>query len=177
MSQSGLSPTWDATGLLGLSCTFLRFPQAVETRRSAAQHAHLSVFPWEMHFVVQSLSHVWLFATPWTIACPVDYSMPGFLVLHSLPEFAQTHVVESVMPSNHVTFCHPLLLLPSVFPSIRVFSSEYALCIKWPKYWSFSFSISPSNEMCLFNLLCGQREKGEGFSAQFPSWAGFLSVG
>ena len=114
-------------------------------------------------------------ATPWTIACPVDYSMPGFLVLHGLPEFAQTHVVESVMPSNHVTFCHPLLLLPSVFPSIRVFSSESARCIKWPKYWSFSFSISPSNEMCLFNLLCGQREKGEGFSAQFPSWAGFLS--
>ena len=71
--------------------------------------------------------------------------MAGFPVFHHLPEFAQTYVLESVMPSSHIP-CHPLLLLPSVFPSIRVFSKESALHIRWPKYCSFSFSISPSNE-------------------------------
>ena len=75
----------------------------------------------------------------------MDCSTPGFLVLHHLPELAQTHV-ESVMPSKHLVLCCPLLLLPSIFPSIRVFSNESALCIRWPQYWSFSFSISPSNE-------------------------------
>ena len=72
--------------------------------------------------------------------------MPGFPVLHHLPEFAQLMSIESVMPSNHLIPCHPLLLLASVFPSIRVFSSESALHIKWPKYWSFSFSMNPSSE-------------------------------
>ena len=72
-------------------------------------------------------------------------STPGFPVLHHLPEFAQTHVHWVFMPSNHLVLC-PLLLLPSIFPSIRVFSSESALHIRWPKYWSFSFSISPPNE-------------------------------
>ena len=67
-------------------------------------------------------------------------------VHHQLPEFTQTHVIELVMPSNRLILCHPLLLLPSVFPSIRVFSNESVLCITWPKYWSFSFSINPSNE-------------------------------
>ena len=62
------------------------------------------------------------------------------------PELAQTHVFESVMPSNHLILCRPLLFLPSIFPSIRVFPNESALCIRWPKYWSFSFSISSSNE-------------------------------
>ena len=62
------------------------------------------------------------------------------------PEFTQTHVTESVMPSNHLILCCPLLLLPSIFPSIRVFSNELAICIRWPKYWSFSISVSPSNE-------------------------------
>ena len=72
----------------------------------------------------------------------MDCSMPGFSVLH-LPEFAQIHVHRV---SDHLILCHPLLLLPSVFPSISVFSSESALRIRWPKYWSFSFNISPSNE-------------------------------
>ena len=77
----------------------------------------------------------------------MDCRTPGFPVLHHLPEFAQTHVIESVMPSNHLFLHHPRLLLPSIFPNIRVFSTESALlCIRWPKYWSFSFSISPSNE-------------------------------
>ena len=77
---------------------------------------------------------------------PMDCSMPGFPIHHQLPELAQTHAIESVMPSNHLILCCPLLLLPPIFPSIRVFSNESTLRIRWPKYWSFSFSISPSNE-------------------------------
>ena len=77
----------------------------------------------------------------------MDCSTPGFPVLHHLPELAQTLVsIELVVPSNHLILYHPLLLLPSVLPSIRVFSSESALLIRWPKYWSLSFTISPSNE-------------------------------
>ena len=91
-------------------------------------------------FVVQSLTHVQLFSTPWTAALQASLS---FSISLSLLELKST---ESVMPSNHFILCHPLLLLPSIFPSIRVFSSESILCIGWPKCWSFSFSISPSNE-------------------------------
>ena len=76
----------------------------------------------------------------------MNHSMPGFPVHHQLPESTQTHVLESVMPSNYLILCCPLLLLPSVFPSIMVFSNESTLRIRWPKFWSFSFSISPSNE-------------------------------
>ena len=81
-----------------------------------------------------------------TLCNSMDCSMPGFPIHHQLPELAQTHLIESVMPSNHLILCRPLLLLPSIFSSIRVFSNESALHIRWPKYWSFSFSISPSNE-------------------------------
>ena len=77
---------------------------------------------------------------------PHDCSTPGFPVIHCLPEFAQAHVHWTMMPSIHLILCCPLLLLPSIFPSIRVFSNESVLCIRWPKYWSFSFSISLSNE-------------------------------
>ena len=91
---------------------------------------------------VQSLSRVWLFATPWTAAHQASLSITNSRSLLKLMS------IESVMPSNHLILCHPLLLLlpPSIFPSIRVFSNESALPIRWPKYWSFSFSISPSNE-------------------------------
>ena len=75
----------------------------------------------------------------------MDCSAARFPVLHHLEEIAEAHVIESVMPSNHLILCH-LLLLPSIFPSIRGFSNESVLHIRWPKYWSFSFSISPSNE-------------------------------
>ena len=89
---------------------------------------------------VQSLSRVQLFVTPWTAACQASLSITNSQSLLKLMS------IELVMPSNHLILCHPLLLLPSIFPSIRVFSSESVLHIKWPKYWSFSFSISPSNE-------------------------------
>ena len=88
---------------------------------------------------IQSLSRVLLFMTPWTAACQASLSITNS---RGLPKLMS---IESVMPSNHLIFCHPLLLLPSIFPSIRVFSNESALCIRWPKYWNFSFSISPSN--------------------------------
>ena len=89
---------------------------------------------------VQSLSRVQLFMTPWTTAHQASLSITNSW---SLPKIMS---IESVMPSNHLILYRHLLLLPSIFPSISVFSKESALCIRWPKYWSFSFSISPSNE-------------------------------
>ena len=90
--------------------------------------------------LVQLLSRVWLFVTPWTAAPQASLSITNSQSLLKLMS------IESVMPSNHLILYHPLLLLPSIFPSIRVFSNESVLCIRWPKYWSFSFIISPSNE-------------------------------
>ena len=89
---------------------------------------------------VQSLSYVGLFATPWTAAHQASLSITNSWSLLKLMS------IESVMPSNHLILCRPLLLPPSIFPRIRVFSNESALRIRWSKYWSFSFSISPSNE-------------------------------
>ena len=94
---------------------------------------NLSIY--QVHF-----SRVWLFATPWTTAHQASLSITNS---RSLPKLMS---IESVMPSNHLILCRPLLLLPLIFPSITVFSNESALCIRWPKYWSFSFNISPSNE-------------------------------
>ena len=95
---------------------------------------------WSVIVVVWSVSCVWLFAAPWTAALQASLS---FIISLSLLKFMS---IESVMPSSHLILCHPLLLLPSVFTSIRVFSSESALHIRWPEYWSFSFRTSPSNE-------------------------------
>ena len=81
-----------------------------------------------------------------TLCDPMNRSTPGLPVHHQLPEFTKPMSIESMMPSNHLILCRSLLLLPSIFPSIRVFSNESALRIRWPKYWSFSFNISPSNE-------------------------------
>ena len=90
--------------------------------------------------VFQSLSLVQLFVSPWIAACQASLSFTISWILLKLMS------IESVMLSNHLLFCHPLLLLSSIFPNLRVFSSESVLHIRWPKYWSFSFSISPSNE-------------------------------
>ena len=89
---------------------------------------------------VQSLNRVWLFETPWTAACQASLSIT---ISRSLLKLMS---IKLVMPSNHLILCRPLLLLPSIFPSIRVFSNESALCIRWSRYWSFSINISPSNE-------------------------------
>ena len=98
------------------------------------------MYYWLLYLVisVQSLSHVQLFATPWTAALQASLSITNSRSLLKLMSF------ESVMPSNHLILCGPLLLLPSVFPSIRVLSSESVLCVRWPKYWNFG--ISPSSE-------------------------------
>ena len=89
---------------------------------------------------VQSPSHVQLFATPWTAALQASLFITNS---QSLPKLRS---IKSVMPSNHLILCHPLLLPPSIFPSIRIFPNQSTLQIRWPKYWSFSFNISPSNE-------------------------------
>ena len=89
---------------------------------------------------VQSLSHVWLFATPWIAARQASLSITNSQSLSKLMS------IKSVMPSSHLILCRPLLLLPPILPSIRVFSNESTLHMRWPKYWHFSFSISPSNE-------------------------------
>ena len=124
-----------------------------------------------------------------TLCDPLDCSMTGFSVPHWLPEFAQIMSIESVTPSNHLILCHPLLFLPSIFPSIRVFSNELALCIRWSKYWNFNFSISLSNEFSglisfridWFDLLAVQGlsrvlsnttvQKHQFFAAQPSSWS------
>ena len=97
--------------------------------------------------IVQSPRCVHLFETPWTAAHQAFLSLT---ISQSLPKFMP---IAQVMPSSHLILCHPLLLLPSIFPSIRVFSIELAFCIRLPKYWSFSFSITPSNEysLCCFS--------------------------
>ena len=135
-----------------------------------------------MIIVVQSLSHLQLFAATWTAACQASLSIAISWSLLKLMS------IESVMPSNHLILCHPLLL-PSVFPSIEVFSNESALCIKRPKDWRFSFRISPSNEyselisfrICWFDLLTIQRtlkillkyqiQKCQFFSTQPSLWS------
>ena len=113
-------------------------------RKSNISQGHKTSAQWDRNLnfvaVVQSLSRIQLFVTPWTAARQASLS---FTISWSLLRLMS---IESVMPSNHLILCHPLLLLLSVFPSIRVFSNELTLYIKWPKYWSFSFSNSPSNE-------------------------------
>ena len=90
---------------------------------------------------ISSVAH--LCPTPYN---PMNHSTPGLPVHHQLPDLLKLMSIESMMPSNHLILCCPLLLLPLIFPSIGVFSNKSALCIRWPKYWSFSFNISPSNE-------------------------------
>ena len=119
----------------------------------------IKTLEWFIVVIVHSLSHVQLFVIPWTAA---HQASPSFTISRSLLKLMS---MESVMPSNHLILCRPLLLLPSIFPRIKVFSNESALCISWLKYWSFIFSISPSNEysglisfrMDWFDLLAIQR--------------------
>ena len=122
--------------------------------------------------LVQSLSHVRLFATPWTAARQAYLSITNSL---SLPKLMS---IESVMPSNHLILCRPLLLLPSIVPNIRAFSNKSALCIRWPKYWSFGFNIRASNEhsglisfkMAWLDLLAGQGTLVKRISCFLSHW-------
>ena len=134
-----LLPSW---GFLTYTWDWIRFPSNLRIVLSLTGEVKL------IH-AVQLLSRVWLFATPWTAACQASLS---FTISWSLLGFMS---IESVMLSNHLIVCLPLLLLPSFFPGIKAFSNELALRIRWPKYWSFSFSISPSNEysgLIYFNI-------------------------
>ena len=111
-------------------------------RKSNISQGHKTSAQWDrnLSFVVQSLSRVQLFVTPWTAARQASLSFTiSWSLLRLMP-------IESVMPSKHLILCHPLLLLLSIFPSMRVVSNELTLYIRWPKYWSFSFSNSPSNK-------------------------------
>ena len=102
----------------------------------------------------------------------MDCSTLGFPVHHQLPELAQLMSIDLVMPSNHLIFYCPRFLMTSIFPSIRVFSNESVLCIRWPKYWSLTFSISPSNEysgLISFRIDCSPRDSQESSTPQFKS--------
>ena len=109
-------------------------------------HGFLVELPALCWLMFSLLSHVQLFVTPWSVAHQASLS---FTISRSLFKLIS---IKSVMPSNHLILCCPLFLLPSIFPSIRVFSNESAVCIRWPKYWSFNFSISPSNIQDWFPL-------------------------
>ena len=118
---------------------FLKAESALENMQNNEEKTR--IYPFSTQFSsVQSLSHVQLFATPWIAACQASLSITNSW---SSPKLMS---IESVMPSSHLILCHPLLLLPPIPPSIRVFSNELTLRMRWPKYWSFSFSISPSKE-------------------------------
>ena len=125
----------------------------------------------QFNIVVHSLSCVWLFAVPWTAAHQASLSIiNSWSLLKLMP-------TESMMPSNHLILCCPLLLLPSIFPSIKIFSNESILQIRWPKYWSFSFSICPSNEYSglisiridWFDFLAVQRTQESSPTPEFKS--------
>ena len=129
---------WD-----GMSCRYVLSPIDLMCHKSALFPYCFSVgmiCPLMQFSSAQSLSHVWFFVTLWNGTHQASLSVTNSQSLLKLMS------IELVMPSNHLILCHPLFLLPSIFPSIRVFSNESDLCIRWPLYWSFSFNICPSNE-------------------------------
>ena len=145
---SSLTRDWTHTPFIRRQSPFPRL-----SRKSQMDPSFLNLHSWLISLLVlltlcyktrfssaQSVSCVWLFATPWTAARQASLFITNSRSLLKLMS------IKSVMPSNHLILCRPLLLPPPVFPSIRVFSNESVLCIRWPKYWSFSFTISPSNE-------------------------------
>ena len=140
MSNSVRPQRWQPTRLPRSRGPHKALPGGKKTVMTSHHIQNKSQYPYNGFSSVQSLSHIRLFATPWTAAHQASLSITNFWSLLILMS------VSSVMPSNHLTVCCRLLLLPSIFPSTRVFSSESVLSIRWPKYWSFSFNISPSNE-------------------------------
>ena len=139
MSSSHISPSHIMDTL---DISYRTFPQKTLCM-CVCLYVHVCTHTYVKYFIqgsVQSLSRVQLFATPWSAACRASLDITNS---RSLPKLIS---IELVMPSNHLILCRPLLLLPSIFSSIRVFSNESGLRMRWPKYWSFSFNISPSNE-------------------------------
>ena len=134
-SHSLLGGIFPTQGSNPVSCTGGRFLTIIWTTRKARVHMYVLMF-----VVLQSLSHVWLFVTPWTAVCQ------AFLFLTISQSLLKLLSIKLVMSSNHLILCYPLLLRFSIFPSIKVFFRDPAFPIRWPKYWSFSFSISPSSE-------------------------------
>ena len=144
-NSSIISKELSQTGVREPGCpTFIRLVTSEESARGKYPSSQSGFSAQAISSVqfrsVQLLNRVWLFVTPWTAACQTSLSITNSQSLFKLMS------IELVMPSNHLILCHPLLLLPSIFPSIRVFSNKSALRIRWPKYWSFSFNISPSSE-------------------------------
>ena len=139
MSSKFWNPPKNTEGKFLLATEFSILPHPMETTTTNPRLSYFGIYSYYSE-LIQSLSCVQLFVTPWTPAHQASLSITSS---QSLSKLIST---ESVMPCNHLILCYPLLLLPSIFSSIRVFSNESALCIRWPKYQSFSFSISPSNE-------------------------------
>ena len=139
-----------------LLCVFLSLlsliwmvPKPVHFPSVTISHLPFLSSPNHLYFTSYSVQFSSITQSCLTLCHPMDYSTPGFPVHHQLPELTQTHIHWVGDAIQHLILCHPFLLLPSIFPSIRVFSSESVLQMRWPKYWSFSFSVSPSNEYSL----------------------------
>ena len=138
---NGIHPTIRRNKILTHATTWMNLEDIMLSKISQTQKANIGwSLLYQVFSSVQLLSRVWLFETTWTAAHQASRSITNFQSLLKLMS------IESVMPSSHLLLCCPLLLLPSVFPSIKVFSNESVLRIRWPKYWSFSFSISYSKE-------------------------------
>ena len=144
-----------------------KVPHAKNPRKVSILFTKSAVFPFSSLWIrvsVQSLSHVRLFATPWTAACQASLPITNSCSLFKLMS------IKLMMPSNHLILCHLLIFLPSIFPNYGVFSNESVLHIRWPKYWSFSFNISPSNECSGTVWSCSPRDSQE-FSLEKEVWA------
>ena len=152
---------------------YLHAHRNLKKKKNALSFLKESNLIWDIFYakiIIRDINRVWLFVTQWATACQAFLS---FTIFWNLLKFMS---IELVMLSNHLVLCHPLLFLPSVFPSIRVFSNELALHIRWSKYWSFSFSISSSNEysgLISFRKVNYSEKKQNSRSTSFPSPGSF----
>ena len=155
LQPHGLYSLWNSPGqITGVgSLSLFRWSSQPRDQTQVPYIAGRFFTSWAIFSSVQSLSHVRLFVTPWTAACQASLSITNSRSSLKLMS------IESVMPSSHLILCRPLLLLPPIPPRIRVFSNESTLHMRWPKYWSFSFSISPSKEHPYYNFCCCSKRK------------------
>ena len=155
LQPHGLYSPWNSPGQnTGVgSLSLLRWSSQPRDQTLVSHIAGRFFTSWAIFSSVQSLSRVWIFATPWIVALQASLSITNSQNSHKLMS------IESVIPSSHLILCRPLLLLPPIPPSIRVISNESTLHMRWPKYWSFSFSISPSKEHPYYKLYCCSKQK------------------